>query len=616
MHPTLPSAVGLLVVIPALVVAQAATEMDPIIVTATRTAQTAEATLASVTVITRSDLERRQIRSLPDALRGVPGLALANNGGRGKTTSVFIRGSESDQILVLIDGIKVGSATLGTTAFEQIPIEFIDRIEVVRGPRSSLYGSEAIGGVIQIFTREGGTREGGGPLTPRFSIGAGSYDTASISGGLSGGGQDAWFDLGVSLEDTKGFDACRGRETPFAGCGADDPDRDGYRNAAVNARAGYRFGELGWFDVQWLQTDSLNEYDGSLFAGDESKDRQQVLGGRIALTPVARWTMTLSAGRAWDESRIFFEDQFSSRYRTQRDSLAWQHDIAIADGHQTVLGVDYLQDQVGSSLAYARNSRDNTGVFAEYLGQFGASNAQISLRHDENQQFGGETTGSLAWGYRLPAGLRFAASYGTAFKAPTFNELYFPGFGNPNLEPETSRSLEIGLSGDHRATQWAINLYQTDVDDLIAYDALLWAPANIDRARLRGLEGLLTTRVYDWNLNANLTLLDARNRGASPNNGNLLPRRPEQSIALDLDRRVGRWQVGGSLFFAGRRFDDLANTVKLDPYTLVDVRAEYRFTPSLALQGRLENLFDEDYETTAWYRQPGRSLFVTLRYGP
>ncbi|MBK1732113.1 TonB-dependent vitamin B12 receptor [Thiococcus pfennigii] len=599
----------LLPTVPALAVVVDDTEVDPVIVTATRTAQTADATLASVSVITREDIERRQARSIPDALRGIPGLAITNTGGAGKTTSFFLRGTESDHVLVLIDGVKVGSATLGTTAFQNLPIEAVERIEVVRGPRSSLYGSEAIGGVIQIFTRQGG-----GEPRPRFTVEAGSYGTAKVSGGLSAGGERGWIDVGASYEDTDGFNACDGQAVPGAGCFVDEPDDDGFTSRSASARMGYRFTDWIEAEAHWLRSDGENDYDGSPFGGNESKDRQQVLGGRLRLTPVGVWTSTLTAGRAWDESRIYYEGAFVNSIETERDSLSWQNDVMLGADHLVTLGVDYQRDQVDGTTAYAEDERDNIGIFGQYLGGFGRHDLELSLRHDDNEQFGEYTTGSAAWGYSFSNDMRLTASYGTAFKAPSFNELYYPGFGNPDLDPEESRSLEVGLGGRLSVARWSLNLYQTDIDDLIAYDAALWAPNNIDSARIRGLEAVVATELRDWAVDANLTLLDAENRSGGPNAGNRLPRRPEQTFTLDVDRAFGRIGVGGTLFVAGRSFDDAANAVRLDGYTLVDLRAEYAFSPDLRVQGRVENLFDEDYQTADWYNQPGRAFYVTLRY--
>jgi vitamin B12 transporter len=590
--------------------ADAATELDAVIVTATRTAQTADETLAAVTVIDRAEIERRQVRSVDDALRGIPGLSIANTGGRGQPTTLFLRGTDSDHVLVLVDGVKIGSATLGPAALQDVPIDQVERIEVVRGPRSSLYGSEAIGGVIQIFTRRGG-----GPLRPRFSVGAGSEVSANASLGLSGGGEQGWFDVSGRFEATEGFDACRG-EPLVGGCFTFEPDNDGYHNAAGHARAGYRFGELGEIDLRFLRSETDTDYDGTMFSGNESRTVQQVAGASASLYPRPGWKLGLNAGRSWDELDVFYQGRFLDRFDTRRDSLSWQNDLGVGEGQILTLSIDYQRDQVDSSLDYERTSRSNTGVFGQYLGELQGHRVQLSVRRDDNQQFGGETTGSAAWGYTLGNGLRLTASYGTAFKAPTFNDLYYPFFGNPDLDPETSWSAELGVAGETLGTSWSLNLYQTEIDDLIAFDANVLRPENIDSARIRGLEAVAATEVAGWQLNANLTLLDPENRSSGANQGQRLPRRPEQSLSLDLDRAFGAIRAGASLSAYGRAYDDLANRDRLDGYVLVDLRAEYAFSRALRLQGRIENLLDEDYETAAFYNQPGRRFFVTLRYEP
>lgn len=583
---------------------------EPIIVTATRTAQTADETLAAVTVITRQDIERQQATSVVDLLRGTPGLGLSNNGGLGKATSVFLRGTESDHVLVLIDGVKVGSATLGTTAFQDIPIDQIERIEIVRGPRSSLYGSEAIGGVIQIFTRKGG-----GPLKPYLSLGGGSYQTYNASAGVSGGGERGWFNLGASGITTEGFNACNGKPSPGgAGCFAYEPDKDGYRNASGSVRAGYRFTSGAEVDVNALRAEGKNQFDGSFV--NDSKSTQQVLGGRLRFAPLAAWHMTLAAGQSQDDSDNFKDGVFKSRFNTTRDTATLQNDVTLGQAHLVTVGLDYQNDKVDSTTAYAVTSRDNKGLFAQYQGTFGPQNVQLAVRGDDNEQFGERTTGGLAWGYDLDRDLRLTASYGTAFKAPTFNELYFPGYGNPNLQPEESRSYEVGLRGKGAWGGWSLNAYQTDVNDLIAYDASINAAANVEQARIRGIEAALSARLRDWQLRSALTLLDPENRASGTNYGKVLPRRAEQALRLDLDRVLGRFRVGGTLFAEGRRYDDLANTREMGGYAVVGLRGEYAFAKAWRLQARIENLFDKEYETASFYNQPGRSFFVTLRYQP
>lgn len=580
--------------------AQAASEtIDEVVVTATRTAQAADASLASVTVITRQDIEHLQAQSMPDVLRGVQGLTLSNNGGAGKSTSVFLRGSNADHVLVLVDGIKIGSATLGTAAFENIPVAQIERIEIVRGPRASLYGSEAIGGVIQIFTRKGG-----GALAPSASFTAGTYGTYNSALGVRGGGEQGWFNATLNQQNTTGFNAKRNAT------GA-DLDDDGYHNTSLGLNGGYRFENGVSADAQVLRTNSSNQYDGN---PNESTGVQQVVGGSLKYAPLQAWNMTMRAGSSRDNTDNTLNGVFKSRFNTRRDSLSWQNDVSLNADHLLTAGLDYQNDRVDSSTVYAKTARDNNAVFGQYQGNFGAHSVQASARHDNNQQFGGHDTSGLGYGYALGNATRLTATYGTAFKAPTFNQLYFPGFANANLRPESSQSFELGVAGQAAIGKWSLNAYQTDITDLIAYDATS-KPVNVDSARLQGVEGLFKTQFADWNINTTLTLQDPRQTSGA-NSGKLLNRRATEMFKLELARDIGAYRIASSLYAEGRRFDDLANTPskELPGYSLVDIRAEYRLAPEWLLQGRVDNLLDKQYETAQNYNQPGRGLYLTLNY--
>ncbi|MEI6416002.1 MAG: TonB-dependent receptor, partial [Pseudomonadota bacterium] len=520
----------------------------------------------------------------------------------------FLRGTQSGHTLVLIDGIRVGSATAGLTAFQDLPLALIDRIEVVRGPRASLYGSEAIGGVIQIFTRQGQ-----GPIKPALSFGAGSHNTWEGSTALGGAvGENGWLQAGLASMDTGGFNACRGSLT--AGCFTIEPDRDGYRNRSGNWRAGWRLSSHTEAEINGLRTESKNQFDGSY--QNEAHSVQQVLGTSLRFSPHADWQSTLQAGQSRDQSNNYKDGLFTDRFDTRHDSLSWQNDLLLGHSRQLIAGIDWQHDQIDSLTAYTATSRENLGVFGQTLLEWRGQDIQVSLRHDDNQQFGGHVTGNAAWGYTLTQGLRWTLAYGTAFKAPTFNDLYYPGYSNPNLRPEESRSAEMGLAGSlGEVGRWSLNLFETQLTDLIGLD-VAYTPANIHSARIRGLEGIATTRVMAWELRGNLTWLDPENRSAGPDQGHVLPRRAEQALTLHADRPLGSWRLGASLRAEGRRYDDPANRVTLPGYATLDLRTEYHLSHDWRLQARVENLFDQDYETAYRYTQPGRSLYLTLRYQP
>ncbi len=589
--------------------AAAPLDLEQQVVTATRTAQTAQQSLAAVTVLDRERIERSQAASLPELLKQVPGVSLANNGGPGKSTALFMRGTESDHVLVMIDGIKIGSVSAGGAALQDLPLELIERIEVVRGPRSSLYGSEAIGGVIQIFTRKG---QGQG-VKPFFSAGYGTHDTYTGSAGVSGGDGRGWYSLGVSGSDTDGINV------KSAGTSGYENDADGYRNLSATLAAGYRFDNGLELDANLLQAKSHNDYDSvnsrrTSGFGANADGESKVFGTRARFSPLEPWRVTLQAGRSEDKSDAYQDGRFSSRFDSRRDSLAWQNDIEIAAGHMLTVGADYQRDEINGTTAYAEDSRDNFGRFVQYLGEAGRHDWQLSLRRDDNEQFGLHDTGNIGYGYALTDWLRATVSYGTAFKAPTFNELYFPDYGNPALDAETSRSLEAGLAGQHGWGHWAVNAYRTVVDDLIAYDASISAPANVQEARIRGVELVLGSQLLGWDWNANYSLLEPENRSAGANRGNELARRAKQLFNLDLDRRLGAFSVGASLHAEGQRYDDLANTRELSGYATLDLRGEYRITPEWRLQARVANLLDADYETAEGYNQPGQAAYLTVRY--
>nr|WP_237642580.1 TonB-dependent vitamin B12 receptor [Stenotrophomonas panacihumi] len=594
---------------------EAPRDLDQVVVTASRTAQTQDQALAPVTVIDRADIERRQPQSLPDLLRGEAGISLANNGGAGKATSLFLRGTESDHVVVLIDGVRVGSATSGGAALQDIPVEQIDRIEIVRGPFSSLYGSEAIGGVIQIFTRRAR-----GPFEPNVALSVGSDNARRYSAGLSGRSQGdlgeygGWYAVQAVHDETDGINAYTNTASSYY-----DPDRDGYRNDSLGVQGGWRFNRQWDAEVNAMRAESRNEYDGSV--DNLSKGVEQVVGGRVRYAPTEAVKLTASAGTSSELSDTYLDGVYSSTFDTRRQVGSLQADIDAGPGLLTV-GFDWQRDEIESSETYDADHRINRGGFAQWQQAFGAQSLQASVRRDDNSQFGGKNTGSLLWGWNFTDALRLTASYGTAFKAPTFNELYYPGYGNPNLGPETSRSAELGLRGEHGWGHWSLSAFETRVDDLIAYDADLvddahpfGQPNNVDKARIRGAEGIVSTELAGWQLQTTLTWLDPRADG-NTNHGNVLQRRARQSGRVDADRSFGAFSIGASVFGSGERYDNLSNTARLAGYGLLDLRVGWQLAEAWKLSLSANNVFDREYETARWYAQPGRNYQLTLRYHP
>ena len=588
---------------------------EEVVVTATRVEQPIDAVIGSTTVITRSQIEQRLVQSTQDVLRGETGIDVVNTGGLGKLSSVFVRGTDAEQVLVLVDGVRVGSATAGTTPFEYVPADQIERIEIVRGPRSSLYGSDAIGGVIQIFTRR---QEGAA-----FSIGGGSHETWDTTASFGMSTPSAWFNVAANRIQTEGFNSCDGVPfPPGGGCFTEEPDADGYDNTSGTMRAGYRWGESAEIEASALYASGNTEFDGSFTNQTDFIERVLALRGEVR--PTSNWNVSLMVGNSRDDQDSLYDDPLTSdpvmhvgRFDTEKRHATLQSDLSIANDSQILtLGVDYVDDRVDSDTPYDRTSRDNTGVFGQYQAQFGAHHASLSARYDDNEQFGGYSSGSVGWKWAFAPNLALTAAWGSAFGAPTFNDLYFPGFSNPDLDPETSRSYELGLSGNAGALRWSLVGFENRIDDLIVFDPSISAPNNLDQARIRGIEADATAVWGEWTFGLGYAGLDPRNRTAGSNYDNILPRRARHSGHLEIGRAFGPLAAHMRVTGSGSRYDNVGNTARLSGYTVVDLVVDYALNERWALQGKVGNLLDRDYQTVRYFNQDDRTFFVNLRYQP
>ena len=592
-----------------------AANLPEMVVTATRSDTARKELATATTVFTRGDIEKRQVRTLPELLKTAPGLDVVEQGGYGKTTSIFMRGTNADHILVLIDGIKVGSATLGTTAFQFIPIEQIERVEIIRGPQSSLYGSEAIGGVIQIFTRKGTQSD-----TPSVSLdtGAGSYDTFTTSGNVSGKWQNSWYSLGASHLQSQGINA----RTGF------DPDRDGYNNTGINARAGHRFDNNAEIEASFMRAEGKTEFDGT---PSKTNFVNQVISTSASFDVLENWRSTLRFGQTQDNGDNFASDgSFYSRFNTIRWNASWLNDITLNDNHRVTMGTDYRMDEVDSSSQYSESSRYDVGVFGElHSSIFDNHFVNASLRWDENQAFGDYVTGNFGWRFNWLHGLSVFGSFGNAFKAPTFNDLYWPysrdSFfgttyiteGNKNLRPEESTTFEAGISGDHDWLQWQLRAYHTNIDNLIDWSSVspaantyLYQPANVDKAQIDGLEAEMSTEIFGWKNNLNMALLSPRDRITNLR----LARRAEQMLSYDLSNSYGAFDVGAHVIAQGSRFDDRTNLNEIAGFVTVDLRTAYHINKNWMLSAKLNNLLDKQYQTVDTYNTAGRNFYFSIHY--
>lgn len=587
--------------------ADSALTLTPLTVTATRSPITSKA--VSTTLIQREDIERLQLQTVEAALSAVAGINISNNGGVGKNTSVFMRGTEADHVLVLIDGIRVGSATSGTAAWQNLPISEIESIEVIRGSKSSLYGADAIGGVIHIHTRN--ARTATTSIAPVLSAGGGTYGHYKVAAGVSGKVDKAWYNFNMSHEQTEGFNTCQGALDH--GCFTNEPDRDGYENHAGSLRLGYDFEDWLSLEGHLLYSGGSSDFDGSFV--NEGEFTQLIYGATAKIKATDYWHIDLSAGESRDESTNFLNGTQRSIFDTQRFSFAAINHLSISDQHLVSVGYDFLDDRVNSDTMFADTSRNNHALFVQYQGHWLQNQFTLAYREDFNEQFGNNGTWNAAWAYVFKNGLAVSASYGTAFKAPTFNELYFPDFGNSDLRPESSETYELGVAGDHELWRWSLNAYLTYIDDMIAYDSTLFAPNNLSKARIMGLEAIVATQFYDFDLQINYSALNPESRD-SRTSGNILARRAQQVFRVDIDRVVGDFNFGSSVRVEGRRFDDLNNTRRLAGFAAWDLRAAYQLQDTLNLQVSVKNLLNKQYQTAAGYYTEGTTVFFNLRYTP
>ncbi|MFN0184840.1 MAG: TonB-dependent receptor domain-containing protein [Aquabacterium sp.] len=584
----------------------ATTTADSVVVTGTRTPQRVDRALAEVTVIERAQIEAAAGRTLSELLGAEPGVQFWSNGGLGKSASVSLRGLEARHTLLLVDGVRLGSATLGTPSWDNVPLDAIERIEIVRGPLSGLYGSDAVAGVVQIFTRRG---QAGFRPDASATLGSRGYGELATGARFGSGVVDGH--LRLQHRRTSGFSATNARE-PF---GSFNPDDDGFRQTSISGRLGLRVGT--WrAELALLRAEGLNHYDDGPGADARAELRNDVVSAQLAGPLAAGWRTALRLARSTDElDTLASPSVFASlgTIGTTQRQLSWEHQVDTALGQALLLAERIEQAVERPGDPFAVSDRTINGIGLGLNGEAGAHGWQASLRRDRNSQFGNQTTGSLAYGLQLAPGLRGTASFGTSFNAPSFNQLYFPNFGNPLLQPEKGRHREIGLRWSTGVHEVRAAAFSSFIRGYITPGA---NPTNVD-ADVTGLTLSVRTEWQGWRLHGSGELLEPRNR--NPNNvnfGRQLPRRATETLRLGAERRMGAWTYAVSMLHSGPRFENASNTIELPGYTVWDLRADWALAPDWTLGLKLHNLAGRRYETTLGYNQPGREAYLTLRWAP
>ncbi|MBZ9664682.1 TonB-dependent receptor [Pseudomonas sp. LMG 31766] len=588
---------------------------EPLVITSGRLAEPQTQATAATSVFTRQDIERLQVSSVVELLERVPGLSVVRTGGAGSQTGVFLRGTSTAQTLVLVDGQRIAAASSGTSSLEFLAPEQIERIEVVRGARSALYGSDAIGGVIQIFTRQG---DGPG-LKPYARLAAGSDSTYQRSLGLSGGDEHTRFHLGAALDETAGIDATRD------GFGTNGDD-DAYRNRSLSLNLSHHFNDDLQAGFSALDQRGQVEYD-DVFTGLLPTTDFQVssLSGFIDGQLNERWNSRLEIGHSKDQ-RDSGDDSPAApdysffTYTTYRDAVSWVNTLTLSDNQQLLVGADWYEDRLHSSAAFAEDSRWNRAAFVQHRYTGETFSTELGLRHDDNQQFGSENTWNAALTLPLNSANDLILSYSEGFRAPTFNDLYDQWYGNPDLQAERSESYELQWRSRYSDTgSLQASLYRTEIEDAIVLDEN-FIPQNVQTARINGFEAAVQQELFGWQANLALALIDPRDR----NSGHTLQRRAKRTLSLDVDRRFGDVSLGAGWRAISGRYDDAENQRDMSGYGLLSLRAAWQANEELGLSLKLDNLLDKDYAEATYstpngrfgYNSAGRTALFAVTWTP
>ncbi len=599
-------------------------KLEPLVVTSGRHAEPIAQTSAATTVFTRQDIERLQIRSVAELLERVPGVSVSRTGGAGSQTGLFVRGTSTAQTLVLVDGQRISAASSGTSSLEFLSPEQIERVEVVRGARSALYGSDAIGGVVQIFTRQGS----GDGLKPYVRFGTGSNQTYERSIGVSGGDTQTRFNLSTALDETQGIDATRDN----FGANGDD---DAYRNKSLSLNLSHRFNDDLKIGVSALDQRGQAEFEDIFSTSLPTTDFQlSNLSSYIDANLSDVWNSRLDIGHSEDKRDTGNDQPQASAdlfysFNTYRNSANWVNTLTLNERNQVLLGADWYEERLRSNTDFIEDSRWNQAAFIQHRYTAEYFSTELGLRHDKNQQFGSKNSWNAALTVPFNNDNDLILSYSEGFRAPTFNDLYYPDFcfggfcspsANPDLKPETSKSYEAQWRSRYSESgALELSLYRIDLQDAIVLDQN-FIPQNVQTARINGVEAAVKQELFGWRGNLALALIDPRDRDT----GHTLARRAKRTLSLDLDRPFGEFAVGASWRAVSGRYDDADNDLELSGYGLLSLRGKWQANEEVAFDLKLNNLLDQDYAEATYsttngrfdYNNEGRTALFAVTWTP
>jgi vitamin B12 transporter len=580
--------------------AEAANAIDEVVVTATRLPQQLSKTIADTTVLTEQEIRNSGAADVPTLLRSLVGVEVAQSGGLGATAGVFMRGTNSNQVLVLIDGVRVDSATTGATALEQIMLDSIERIEVVRGNVSSLYGSSAIGGVIQIFTKQGK-----GEPAFQASAGAGSHDTQKLAAGFSGSVADTSFNVNVGRVKTDGVSAIN----PVLAAKA-NPNNNGYDNNTLNASIKQAINADHALTASVFGSRGNVSFDSSSGSPTDLNNSVETIDKFSLISDDqlgVRWHSQLRLAQGSDDVHSYKNGAQASYFTTQSNQFAWQNNLKIAEGQQLSLSAENLGQAVSSSTVYAQTARNVNSVLGSYIGEYGVQQVQLNVRQDNYSDFGMANTGLLGYGVAFAEGWRATASISNAFRAPTFNELFYPNYGSSNVKAERSQNQEIGLHYATNGQRLSVVYFDNIINDLIVYNSATATVGNINRAEIIGQELSYAGDFGSSHLKVSATFQDPHDTTT----GAALARRAREFSSLAASHDFEAWNVGAEVRYSGERQD---STHTLASYSLLNLTSRYKIDKHLSLSARVDNVFNRDYQEVYSYNTLGATLFVGMNY--
>ena len=572
------------------------TRLQQIVVTATREKQTLENTLAPVLVIDRDEIELSLARDLADLLRFHAGLEISRNGGTGQTTSVFMRGTDSNHVLVMIDGIKINPGTIGGAAIQNIRPEMIQRIEIVKGPRSSLYGSDAIGGVINVITRKA---EG----KVEFTAGAGHYGTLDRSVTVSWQDDSNALYASLSRFSTDGFPVRTGSSV----------DR-GYDNDSARLQANTRLGNMN-LELSFWQASGTSEYL-DFFAVPVSQDyRNRTTSLGLGFAPAENWSSRITLAQFSDD----IEQNDSMDYvRTDRTTLDWFNSFSLGDNQLLSAGI-FLSSENAESLSFGAGfdrDRDDKAFYLQDQLDFERHRLLLAMRYGDFESFGGISTWNIEYGFLATESLLLTASLGTGFRAPDATDLY--GFGgNPDLMAEESRNIELGLRWQlTEKSSLMVQAFDNDIDNLIQFvvtDPATFAGQNrnVAKAKISGVEMTWRFQNDGWDLRSSLVLQNPENI----TDDQQLLRRSKRSLTLGITKHLPSLDLGFNVLATDQRKDfGFPAPVDIGGYTLLNFQSRYAIGKNWHLSLKVENLLDREYQTAAGFNSSKRAAYMAVNY--